>query len=339
MTQKNEPKDLSSYFELVENAPTFEIQTAFTKGAAVIRDVYDAIAVSVSGGSDSDVLIDFVERIRRTRQEDINVSYVFFDTGMEFQATKEQLAFLEEKYGVTIYRQRAVVPVPLGVREYGQPFLAKRVSDYIGRLQRHGFKWEDRPFNELIEEYPRCTAALRWWCNEWGENSKMNISRWAFLKEFMVKNPPEFKISANCCDGAKKKTAKQFQKENNADLNIQGVRKAEGGVRSTGIQSCFSEGSPGEIDVYRPIFWFKKADKDAYCKTYGVTHSRCYTQYGLLRTGCACCPFGSNFENELSAAKQYEPKLYKAACKVFGDSYEYTRKYLQFREEMKERRK
>lgn len=329
-----EERDLKPYFELLDGAPTFEVQTAFTKGYSLICQVYDNIVVSVSGGSDSDVLMDFVERLPYKPK---GVRYVFFDTGMEFQATKDHLKELEEKYGVTIHRERAVVPVPLGVREYGQPFFSKTVSEYIERLQRHEFTWEDRPFDELFAEYPQCKAALRWWCNAWEENSRFNISRNPWLKEFMMENPPSFKISSKCCEGAKKKTAKRFQKNSEADLSIQGVRKAEGGIRSTAIKSCFSQ-VQGKMDTYRPLFWFSQADKEAYCEAYGVTHSRCYTEYGLPRTGCACCPFGSNFENELKAAELYEPKLHKAALKVFGDSYEYTRAYRQFKAE-KEREK
>lgn len=328
-----EQKELKPYFDLLDHAPTFEIQTAFTKGFQMIAKVYENIDVSISGGSDSDVLMDFVERIPHDPGK---VRYVFFDTGMEFQATKDHLNHLEEKYGVKIRREKAVVPVPLGVRRYGQPFLAKQVSEYIERLQRHGFKWEDRPFDELYAEYPRCKAALRWWCNAWYEGSRVNISRWPYLKEFLVENPPTFKISPKCCEGAKKKTAKRFQKEGGCDLSVQGVRKAEGGARSTAIKSCFTQ-NHGDVDVYRPIFWFSKADKEAYCEAFGVTHSRCYTQYCLPRTGCACCPFGSNFENELKAAEEYEPKLYKAATKVFGESYEYTRAYLRFKEDMRQR--
>ena len=329
-----EQQDLKPYFDLIEGAPTFEVQTAFTKGKVVLQS-YENIAVSISGGADSDLVMDFVQKILQIlRVLGIvkNVKYIFFDTGMEFYATKEHLDFLEAKYGVEIHREKAVVPVPLGVRKYGQPFFSKQVSDYIDRLQRHGFKWEDRPFNELIVEYPKCKAALRWWCNEWGEGSRFNISRNKYLKEFMVENPPTFKISKKCCEGAKKKTAKRFQKNNDAELSIQGLRKAEGGVRATGVNSCFSS-SMGEMATYRPIFWFSDTDKKQYCEAYGVTHSRCYTQYGLPRTGCACCPFGSNFETELKVAEQYEPKLFKAANKVFGNSYEYTRAYRRFKEE------
>lgn len=321
----------SEFEKVLDVSPTFFVQDAFIKGASVIGGgAYEKISVSVSGGWDSDIVVDFMSHIPHDPEA---VYYVFFDTGMEFQATKEHLDELEKQYGITIHRERAVVPVPLGVRKYGQPFLAKQVSEYIERLQRHGFKWEDRPFDELYEEYPRCKAALRWWCNEWGEGSRLNISHWSYLKEFMVANPPAFKISPKCCEGAKKKTAKMFQKNYDADLSIQGVRKAEGGVRSTAIKSCFSQNT-GDVDTYRPIFWFKAADKNAYCETFGVTPSRCYTQYGLPRTGCACCPFGSNFENELAAAETYEPKLHKAALKVFGDSYEYTRAYREFKKEL-----
>lgn len=32
----------------------------------------------------------------------------------------------------------------------------------------------------------------------------------------------------------------------------------------------------------------------------------------------------------------FEPKLYKAVCNVFGESYEYTRKYKEFAKAMKD---
>ena len=41
-------------------------------------------------------------------------------------------------------------------------------------------------------------------------------------------------------------------------------------------------------------------------------------------------------EDELKIISQYEPKLYKAVNYIFGDSYEYTREYREFRKEMEE---
>lgn len=149
----------------------------------------------------------------------------------------------------------------------------------------------------------------------------------------MTANPPDFPISSGCCDGAKKGTAKMVEKIINPDLSIQGVRKAEGGIRSTAYKSCFDE-ICGEADQFRPIFWFKKDDKKAYEEAFGIVHSDCYCKYGLDRTGCACCPFGKFFERELAVAEQFEPNLYRAAIHVFGKSYEYTRQYREFQKKM-----
>lgn len=88
-------------------------------------------------------------------------------------------------------------------------------------------------------------------------------------------------------------------------------------------------------DNYRPLFWYKNNDKDCYDAAYAIEHSSCYTEYGLKRTGCAGCPFGRDFEYELEVIEKYEPKLYKAVNNIFGNSYEYTRKYKQFCKEMK----
>jgi 3'-phosphoadenosine 5'-phosphosulfate sulfotransferase (PAPS reductase)/FAD synthetase len=150
-----------------------------------------------------------------------------------------------------------------------------------------------------------------------------------YLKEFMIENPPDFRISAGCCVGAKKKTSEAILKKFSPDLEVLGIRKAEGGVRAVAYKSCFDDVFGG-CDRFRPIFWFKKDDIKAYEETFDVTHSRCYTVYNLKRTGCACCPFGPNFEHELKMAETYEPNLYKAAMFVFGKSYEYTRRYREY---------
>ena len=111
-------------------------------------------------------------------------------------------------------------------------------------------------------------------------------------------------------------------------MNILGIRRAEGGQRIS-VASCFSEGNDG-YDVFRPIFWYKNEQKRIYEEHYGITHSRCYTEYGLKRTGCAGCPLGNDFEHELETIRQHEPKLFVAVNNIFRESYEYTRKYREF---------
>jgi len=71
--------------------------------------------------------------------------------------------------------------------------------------------------------------------------------------------------------------------------------------------------------------------EEEYINRYGVQTSDCYTKYGMQRTGCAGCPFGSRFEEELEIIKIHEPKLCVAANNIFGQSYEYTRAYREFK--------
>lgn len=288
------------------------------------------IMVSISGGSDSDIMLDMFERLGYDERE---VVYVWFDTGLEYDATKRHLKDLEGKYGIEIKRYRPEMTVARACKKFGVPFLSKQCSEFIERLRTHGFEWIDDSLESLERLFDKCRAALRWWCNDYGKDSAFNISRSAGLKEFMIENQPQ-KISNKCCFYAKKKTAQTALNEIMPALNVTGVRRGEGGARATRYSSCFTSKEVG-VDSFRPIFYFSDADKQEYKEFCGVTYSDCYEVWGFKRTGCACCPFGSKFEDELEVVKQHEPKLYAAACKIFGPSYEYTRKYRKFREAYK----
>jgi 3'-phosphoadenosine 5'-phosphosulfate sulfotransferase (PAPS reductase)/FAD synthetase len=260
------------------------------------------------------------------------IKYVFFDTGLEYEATKEHLKYLEEKYNINIYIEKASKPIPTCCKQYGQPFISKYVSEFMSRLQRHNFKWEDESYDQLILRYPKCKSALQWWCNDKGSESHFNIHQNKWLKEFILENPPRFKISNKCCHFAKKKVAKDFKINNNIDLSLVGVRKAEGGARATAYKNCFTNNVDKEdiADEYRPIFWYKEETKRDYENQFNIIHSRCYSEYRLKRTGCAGCPYNRNFEFELKVIEEHEPKLFKAVNNIFGESYEYTRKYKEF---------
>ena len=285
---------------------------------------YKKIVCSISGGSDSDVMLDIVWKC----DKDNKVEYVWFDTGLEYQATKDHLKYLENKYGIKIIPYKAIKPIPSTCKQYGQPFLSKQVSEMIRRLQSHNFMFEDKSFEELYKEYPRCKSALEWWCNT-KPSKAHNINQNKWLKEFLIENPPTFQISNVCCKYAKKDVAHKLLDEGEYDLQIVGIRKAEGGVRSTAYKSCFDENGNG-YDNYRPLFWYKNSDKEDYKVAYCIEYSKCYTEYGLTRTGCAGCPFGRDFEFELEIMGKYEPKLFRAVNIIFGSSYEYTRKYRGF---------
>ena len=320
--------------DLLDDAPeNLTIQDALGKCLQQVRN-HEKIMVAVSGGADSDIMMDLFIRCGGRDK----VTFVFHNTGLEYEATKRQIRFLEEKYGVKIETSQPIKPIPLCVRQHGVPFWSKHVSEQIMRLQRHGFQWEDEPFEVLYAKYPRCKSALKWWCNEWktdnGGPSRLNIE-WVYgLKEFLIAHPPPCKISPKCCYYAKKEPAKKYAKAGCFDMECTGVRKAEGGQRAT-FTTCFSAALAG-ADQYRPLFWFTDADKAEYDAHYGVQHSECYTVWGMCRTGCPGCPFGKDFEQELALAEKYEPKFHRAMLKLFGVIYDYTRQFLEFRKKLKE---
>lgn len=322
-------KQSDDIMELVKSCPVNAvIVNNIIKAWSYIRR-HDKILVGLSGGSDSDICLDIVYRCAKGKE----VYYYFMDTGVEYNATKEHLKQLEEKYNITIHRFKAQKSIPTCCKEYGQPFISKQVSEFISRLQKHNFTWTDEPFEVLIKKFPKCKSALSWWCCKKGDKSKFDIARNKYLKQFLIANPPTFKISAKCCEYAKKNVAHKVIKETGADLSILGLRQAEGGARGR-FTSCYSD-DLSTCDSYRPVFWYKSEDKKQYAEHFGVIHSGCYRIYGLRRTGCVGCPFGQNIDAELEAAKKYEPLLYQAMTNIFKDSYDYTRKYKEFVNTMK----
>lgn len=72
------------------------------KGIIVHRLIQHPKAIcSYSGGADSDIMIDVIERARATLDLP-PIKYVFFNTGLEMQATKDHVKATSEKYGVEI---------------------------------------------------------------------------------------------------------------------------------------------------------------------------------------------------------------------------------------------
>ena len=185
-----------------------------------------------------------------------------------------------------------------------------------------------------MEKYPKCMSALKWWCDKYRKDGipwpgVFSIQRNRHLKRFLMEHPPWFRVSSKCCYYAKKKVSERFARERGIGLAITGVRKSEGGVRSIAYGGCYTPKEKG-MSVYRPLFWYTNSTKAEYEKRFGITHSRCYTEYGMARTGCAGCPYNRKILEKLETIKKHEPRLYRAVTFVFRDSYEYTGMYREF---------
>lgn len=321
---------MNAFSELV-NCGNLAIADAALKCQSMF-DTHEKAIVMISGGADSDMMLDLCERVREVAP--IGITYMFQDTGMEYEATRRHLDYLEGRYNVSIRRILPDLTVPETCRRYGQPFMSKMASSIISGLQLNGFQWEDEPLDVLVKRYPQCKSYLKWWCNEYSlkgdsPRSIYHIGRNKYLKEFMVEHPPTFDISAKCCDRSKKTPSNRYVRLSKADIVLTGVRASERGVRTIN-NKCFMASKSG-ADKYRPLYWLNNEDRKEYKDMFGLENSDCYEVWGFTRIGCAGCPFNMNVFDDLDVAERYEPKFVKAARVVFADAYEYTRQYREFR--------
>lgn len=298
---------------------------------------------SYSGGSDSDIMIDVIEQARNLFGLP-PVKYVFFNTGLEMKATKEHVKATAKKYGVEIEEVRPKVNIVQATRKCGVPFISKIMSAGLGDWQKKNIplsiaeEYENAENKtakrqELRERYPKCESVINFLCccNSAGEprpNIQLVINSSKYMRDFIGEFPPDFQISAKCCDYCKKQIAHKVQKD--YDMIITGERRDEGGMRSVprkdNTSLCFTKTGSGQFRL-RPLYYVSDKDKAWYKDYYGIKYSDAYEVYGMKRTGCCGCPISYRAIDDLELIKPYEPNVVKAAWNIFGKSYEYRQQY------------
>ena len=302
---------------------------------------------SYSGGSDSDIMIDMIEQARKLFELP-PIKYVFFNTGLEMKATKDHVREVAKKYGVEIEEIRPKIGIVQATRQHGVPFVSKIMSAGLNEWQKKGVPLsiadeyaeaddKEAKRQELRERYPHCESVINFLCccNSAGEprpNIQLVINSSKYMLDFIKDTPPDFKISAKCCDYCKKQIAHKLQKD--YEMIITGERRDEGGMRSVPRKDntalCFGEQANGQYRL-RPLYYVSDADKAWYKGYYGIRYSDAYEVYGLTRTGCCGCPISYKAIDDLEKIRPYEPNVVKAAWAIFGKSYEYRRKYIAYK--------
>lgn len=304
---------------------------------------------SYSGGADSDILLDVIERTRALFSLPL-VKYVFFNTGLEMRVTKEHVRQVAQRYGVEIETVRPRKNIVQATREHGVPFVSKIMSAGLEEWQKKGVPLkiaeeyaaaEDKHAKrrELRERFPHCESVINFLCccNAAGDprpNIQLVINSSRYMLDFIRENPPQFRISAKCCDYCKKQAAHRVQKD--FEMVITGERRDEGGMRSVPRQGeanksmCFAETASGQYRL-RPLYYVSDADKDWYKNYYRIRYSDAYEVYGMKRTGCCGCPISFRAVEDLELIAPFEPSLVRAAWAVFGDSYRYRAAYNRYK--------
>lgn len=263
---------------------------------------HERIMVSISGGSDSDcithiIVTYFPEYIDKCH-------FVFCDTGLEYEATKRHIKYMQERYGIEIKTVHGT-SVVTAVSQYGVPILNKYKSNVIEAYQRGKQYAERYIFDDSLGTF--------------------HVMRFTDKQREMVRYATSngIKISDKCCDVSKKKPLQDYEAEHDIDLNVTGERRAEGGRRAMSHKSCFEQQSKG-MHKFMPIWWWSNNTKALFKQQEGIVYSDCYEVWGATRTGCVGCPFSLSIKEDLERMKIFEPRMYDACMKVFGTSYELT---------------
>ena len=268
------------------------------------------------------------------------------------KATKDHVKDTAEKYGVDIETFRPKIGIVQATRTYGVPFVSKIMSSGLNEWQKKNIplsiadeynQAEDKAAKrkELKERYPGCEKLINFLCccNSKGEprpDIQLVINSSKYMLDFIKEYPPDFKISADCCQYCKKNLAHAIQKP--YEMIITGERRVEGGRRSVPREDntslCFTETADGKYRL-RPLFYVSNKDKDWYKEHYKIRYSDAYEVYGLTRTGCCGCSISYKAIEDLEKIRPYEPVVVKAAWNVFGKSYLYRQKYNEYKEKRK----
>ena len=275
---------------------------------------------------------------------------MFFNTGLEMEATKRHVREVSAQYGVEIKIIRPEKNIVRATREYGIPFVSKIMSAGLEGVQKKGIplsiadeyaEAEDKHAKraELRERFPKCESTINFLCccNSAGDprpDIQLVINSSKYMLDFIKENPIPFRVSNKCCDICKKHVAHKVQR--NYDMVITGERRDEGGMRSVPRKDCtsmcFTESGDGKFRL-RPLYYVSDADKEWYKERYGIRYSDAYEVYGLKRTGCCGCSISARAVEDLEKIRPYEPNLVKAAWNVFGPSYLYRQRYNEYKRE------
>ena len=249
------------------------------------------VYVAFSGGKDSTVLLDMVQKIYP------RVPAVFCDTGLEFPEirdfvkTFDNVVWLKPKMNF-----RAVL------KKYGYPVVSKRQAQYLHECQR-------TKSSHMIQL--RTTGIRK---NGTFSSMSMISKKWQYLI-----NAP-FKVSDRCCKIMKKDPSKKYTKET-------GRMPFVGTMASDGVQreKTYLQYGCNAFDLTSqprstPLAFWMEADIWAYIRENNLPYSPIYDM-GYKRTGCVFCAFGAHLEgrpNRFERLHKTHPKLHRYCMKTLG---------------------
>lgn len=269
-----------------------------------INDRYDLsnkAYLSFSGGKDSTVLHYLIDEALPGN----SIPRVYFNTGIEYKAVLNYVKSLSEN-DERIIIVNSDVNIKSMLEEVGYPFKSKEHSLYLSVYQNSGISKSVKKYLERTDTRFQCPDKLKY----------------QFTDDFKLK------ISNKCCFKLKKEIGEKWSAENNRNITITGMRKGEGGFRSE-IKGCtiFADDDCKVLKKFHPLLpiesqWveeFIKQNDIKLCELY-------YPPYNFQRTGCVCCPYAIDLQEQLDKLALLLPNERKRAEIIWKPVYkEYRR--------------
>lgn len=144
--------------------------------------------------------------------------------------------------------------------------------------------------------------------------------------KYQITNEFNLKISDKCCYRLKKETFHEYEKESGRYIGITGMKREEGGMRSVIKCTVFDDKSK-QLKRFHPLLVVSKEWEWEFIKRYNVPICKLYyPPYNFERTGCRCCPFAQNLQEELGTLYKLLPNDYKIAKQLWKPVFdEYIR--------------
>lgn len=244
--------------------------------------------LSFSGGKDSTVLHHLLDMAL----PDNRIPRVFINTGIEYvDIVKFVKALAEKDDRFVIVNNRRNIKNTL--EQYGYPFKSKIHSKWVDIYQRNGK-------NKATENYL-------------GEGEKELYRKCPQDLKYQFTDLCTLRISDKCCLKMKEEPFSNWQKENNKQIRIVGVMRAEGGRRMKAKCLAFKG---NKLSHFQPLAVISKEWEEWFIDQYNVNLCRLYYEpFNFERTGCKGCPFTIKLQEQLETLEKYLPNERKQ-CEI-----------------------
>ena len=234
--------------------------------------------LSFSGGKDSTLLSWLIDKALPGNK----IPRVFINTGIEYLMIVDFVKELASKDDRFVIIQPSK-PIRKILEEYGYPFKSKEHSTKLHEWQQGNR--ETKSMKKYISGAPfQCPDILLY---QFSDNFNLKVSQF-------------------CCHKLKKEPAKKWAKENKKSITITGMRREEGGQRTT--LGCILTDKNGKIVKFHPLAVVSDEWEDWLIERESIALCPLYCQpYNFKRTGCAGCPFNLHLQEQLETMSIYLP--------------------------------